>query len=217
MRLFVLACLIVLSLPRPHFADDKVAKPTDPQRIRQLIQQLGGKSFEERQQAVKALVDVGEPALESLKAASQSADAETRRRANSCIEEINRLLPAAIPEGVTVIRIPNETISLENVGTRQKPRLRLTYGKVVIEGPCFYIGDGRIAQGLAARPKGMNLLRPSGEDGDVNMDGEFVHGPAGGKLTVYDGLYLRADKLKPGTVYIISPAFHLASLPEGSK
>jgi len=63
---------------------------TDQQRIDQLIRQLGGASFAEREQAMKELVAVGVPALEPLRKALQSKDPELIRRAQECIPIIER-------------------------------------------------------------------------------------------------------------------------------
>ena len=48
---------------------------------------------------MKALIDIGEPAVGRLKAALQNPDSEVRRRARLCIEKI---LPARVPAGSSV-------------------------------------------------------------------------------------------------------------------
>lgn len=60
----------------------------DAARIVKLIAQLGSGSFTEREQASKELDAIGLPALEPLKKAAQSPDAETRRRAEELISRI---------------------------------------------------------------------------------------------------------------------------------
>jgi hypothetical protein len=63
------------------------AGPQGPQ-IQRLIQQLGSDSYAEREAAAKALTEIGEPALEALREAAKSKDAEVRRRAAELVEHI---------------------------------------------------------------------------------------------------------------------------------
>lgn len=67
-------------------------------RIAALIKQLGDDEFTKREAATKELTDIGEPALAALrKAATSSADLETRRRAERIIQTIEtRAAEAAI-------------------------------------------------------------------------------------------------------------------------
>lgn len=58
--------------------------------IADLIRQLGSNSFNEREQASKELIAVGEPALEALRTVLKSTDVEVARRASDCIATIER-------------------------------------------------------------------------------------------------------------------------------
>ncbi len=67
-----------------------LAAPPDAAEIEHLIQQLGSPKFAEREAAGKRLEAIGEPALESLRKATQSQDAETGRRAQAVIDAIGK-------------------------------------------------------------------------------------------------------------------------------
>jgi hypothetical protein len=69
-------------------AADKADKKADPDRIAKLIAQLGSNTFTEREQATKDLAAIGEPALEALRKATKSDDAETRRRASELVKNL---------------------------------------------------------------------------------------------------------------------------------
>jgi hypothetical protein len=77
----VLPCITValFAFPLPSRADD----PADAERLAQrLIQQLGSKSFREREAASKRLKEIGEPAWKALRRTeAESKDAEVRARA----------------------------------------------------------------------------------------------------------------------------------------
>lgn len=64
-------------------------------RIDRLIDQLSSNNFSEREEATKALDSVGAPALEPLKKAVKSNDAETRRRAEELVSRIEKRLESA--------------------------------------------------------------------------------------------------------------------------
>jgi hypothetical protein len=63
---------------------------SDQERFDKLIQQLAGSRFAEREQAMRDLIAIGVPALEPLRNASKSKDAELVRRAQECIPIIER-------------------------------------------------------------------------------------------------------------------------------
>src|SRR5262245_63008818 len=69
-------------------AADKADKKADPDRIAKLITQLGSTTFAEREQATKDLEAIGEPALDALRQATKSDDAETRRRAGDLVKKL---------------------------------------------------------------------------------------------------------------------------------
>jgi hypothetical protein len=64
------------------------AQPVDSQQIEKLVEQLASPRFAERERARQQLRQIGEPALEALRRALQSSDAEQRRRAAELVREI---------------------------------------------------------------------------------------------------------------------------------
>ncbi len=62
--------------------------------IRRFIDQLGSGSFDEREKATAALDAAGEPALPGLRKASESDDAEVRRRAGELVRRIEHRVEA---------------------------------------------------------------------------------------------------------------------------
>jgi hypothetical protein len=64
--------------------------PEQAAHIARLVGRLGSSSFEERQEAARALDAVGGPALAALRAAERGPDAEVRRRARDLIQRIER-------------------------------------------------------------------------------------------------------------------------------
>jgi len=90
--LLVLACLVLL-WHDPARSDDgnpvRPGKKPGPAEIGRLIRQMGNDEFSEREEASKALADIGELALVALrKAAAESDDAEVRVRSEKLVEQI---------------------------------------------------------------------------------------------------------------------------------
>lgn len=87
---YVLASLLgagfalVLSLPSP--ADETPSK----EKIDKLIEKMGSGTFAEREKATKELSAIGVPALEALRKATKSEDAEVRKRAEDLLPKIER-------------------------------------------------------------------------------------------------------------------------------
>ena len=79
------AVTAVLWLAAAHGAE----APT-PDQVEQLVAQLGSPAYRERVAANRALDALGDAALDTLRRAAQSADAETRRRAAELVERIER-------------------------------------------------------------------------------------------------------------------------------
>src|SRR3954471_24163851 len=82
LRVFSAFCLLVsLSpcLPVCASGDDRVDR---------LINQLGSSSYADREEASKALDEVGAPALDALRKASHARDAEIRRRSLALVRRI---------------------------------------------------------------------------------------------------------------------------------
>ena len=75
---------LVAAVPMP------AAEEASAEQIKKLIDQLGSDNFGAREQASKQLDEIGVPALEALRQAAQSRDAETRRRAEELVQKIER-------------------------------------------------------------------------------------------------------------------------------
>jgi len=71
------------------------AEAPDAGKIAKLIEQLGSDTFAERQKATDALDAIGEPALEALRKAATSSDAETRKRAGDLSAKIEGRVTSA--------------------------------------------------------------------------------------------------------------------------
>lgn len=70
----------------PSFAADQ----PNPAQIQKWIDQLGSGEFEEREEATKKLAEIGVPAYELLKKATQSQDAEIKQRAEDLVSKLAR-------------------------------------------------------------------------------------------------------------------------------
>src|SRR5262245_45253823 len=87
-----ISCLLALSNPalaQPAPAETKAsADAALSKRIDELIARLGHKQFAERERAQKELAEMGEPALEPLRQATDSPDQEIATRAKACVAGI---------------------------------------------------------------------------------------------------------------------------------
>lgn len=81
---YLLAVLIVAGSVLPSPSDELPNK----ERIDRLIEQLGSGNFVEREKATKELAAIGVPALEGLRKATKSDDAEVRKRAENLLPQI---------------------------------------------------------------------------------------------------------------------------------
>jgi hypothetical protein len=77
-------------------ADDGKASKSQ-EEIKSLVNQLGSKRFQEREEAARELSQLGKAALASLQEAAQRPDAEVRRRAQQLVE---RMEPPAIAPSI---------------------------------------------------------------------------------------------------------------------
>jgi HEAT repeat protein len=81
----LLPVVLALALSQASAAAPPSPEPAD---IERLVKQLGSERFEEREAADKALEKTGEPALEALRGAVRSPDAEIRHRAARSVETV---------------------------------------------------------------------------------------------------------------------------------
>jgi WD40 repeat protein len=104
------------------------AEPT-AEDIARLIKQLGSENFAEREAASKRLGALGEPALEQLRQAAQSADPEVRRRARELCAAIERRLHGELRclvghrGGVWALAVSPDGKQLLSSGEDKVPRL----------------------------------------------------------------------------------------------
>jgi hypothetical protein len=89
-RSWVLAAPILLSGACLLGAAEPEAKPTDAGRLARLIAQLGSTQAAERDAATQELAALGPAAVESLRGAADSKDAEVRRRAQKLLRGIEQ-------------------------------------------------------------------------------------------------------------------------------
>jgi hypothetical protein len=115
----VLALCLGLVVASPASAQgDKIEKP-DPARIEKLIQQLGSPKFAERSRARQELKQIGEPALEALRKAAKSDDAEMSRAASELVKGIEAkqltasvLAPKRVKLSLTDVPVPEAVAEL---------------------------------------------------------------------------------------------------------
>lgn len=108
------------------------AETPTPDRVEQLVGQLGSPVYRERVAASRALDALGDAAVDLLRRAAQSADAETRRRAGELLEKIElrattaRLLAPATVELDFHQLSRNDAIAEFNKATGASFRLQTT-------------------------------------------------------------------------------------------
>src|SRR4051794_25851611 len=88
MRAFVLACATFGIAIAAHAACGNPADEATASRVAQLIKQLGDNRFANREAASRELEAIGETALEALRKATSSDEAEIRARAERIIAVI---------------------------------------------------------------------------------------------------------------------------------
>ena len=96
------AVLLAMLLPALLLGQVPTTAPTSrpatqasPEKIRALIEQLGDKNFKLRAAAENQLIVIGAPALEAMRKATESTDAEIKSRAAALVIEIDAAISAA--------------------------------------------------------------------------------------------------------------------------
>jgi hypothetical protein len=89
------AALSIITLVPAEVPNHGVAKEAEAKRIGDLVAKLGSREFLEREEATKALLGAGAPALEYLQKAADCSDAEVRRRAGQIIARIEKDIDTA--------------------------------------------------------------------------------------------------------------------------
>jgi hypothetical protein len=111
------------------------AVPADAPDIDRLIVQLGSTKFSEREAAARALDAIGAPALDALKEAAKSDDAEMRHRAEELLGKIERRLETDRILAPTKVHLVCKDLRIDDV---LKELQKQTGEEVVLRG-----GDGR--------------------------------------------------------------------------
>jgi hypothetical protein len=124
--------------------------------------------------------------------------------------------PKEPKEKVKQVKLPAGPVKMETVKTKEGRVVRITAGKVVVEGKRLFYGDGKVAAEIVATEKGMRLDYWCGEkgpskssgpdsDGDVSVrGGTYTHGPKAVWFVTRDAP--AADKLPPGSTYVVTPS-----------
>src|SRR3954452_18750644 len=87
----------------------------DRATLERLIEQLGARSFSQRESASRQLLKWGTPAKSFLEAATRHADPEIARRATLCLDEINRGPGTSLPSAAVRLlarRRPPEAVGV---------------------------------------------------------------------------------------------------------
>src|SRR5262245_37824411 len=77
----------------------------DAAQISKLIEQMGSGDFDEREKATRALDQIGAPALEALRKATSSDDAEIKKRAQELVGAIERRAESRQLLGPKMVRL----------------------------------------------------------------------------------------------------------------
>jgi hypothetical protein len=102
---FTTALLMGLAFGVLATVPTNAAPVPDAAKIDKLIEQLGSSKFDEREQANKALDAIGAPALEALRKAAKSEDAEVRMRAAELVKAIESRVESATVLKPTTIHL----------------------------------------------------------------------------------------------------------------
>ncbi len=71
-----------------RFLQERTGEAATPERIRQLVRQLGDENFQRREEASQRLRLIGQPATGELRRHLKDPDLELRRRARQCLDRI---------------------------------------------------------------------------------------------------------------------------------
>jgi hypothetical protein len=127
--------------------------------------------------------------------------------------------PAPFPRDsskkVKRVILPAGAVKWENIRTKNGMIVRVSCGKVMIEGKRLFYGDGKVAMEVEATNDGMEFIGTWGMVGPCRCGPTTSGGKRGfvidGSHEAYPGMtwLLRpkcptADKLKPGSIYVIS-------------
>jgi hypothetical protein len=121
----------------PSAAADK----TDPEQINKLIQQLGSGDFAEREKATRELDALGTKALDALRKAAKSDDAEISRRAEELVKKWERLAETEKILAPTKIRLVFKDTPIKDAVTEVQKKTGLT---ITLHDPENKLADRKV-------------------------------------------------------------------------
>jgi hypothetical protein len=122
-------------------AADKNDKYADSEKIAELVKKLGSDNFEDRESANKELDAIGAPALEALRKAAKSEDAETRMRAEKLVKNIEKRLETARLLQPTMVRLKYKDLPVKDAIAELS---KASGCNIVLHDPDNKIGDRKI-------------------------------------------------------------------------
>lgn len=140
------AVLAALAAATLWFPQPTPRKDDKPDRVAELIHQLGHARFARREAAIKELTTVGEPALPALrKAAANDADLEIRRRAKDVIKLITPHKNKSKALGMELVLIDAGTFKMGSPETEPSRRPDEKQHEVRLTTP-YYLGAHEVTQ-----------------------------------------------------------------------
>jgi len=121
----------------------------DPAEIESLVKQLASDKFKEREAAAKALDAIGAPAVEALRKASLSDDADVRRKAEALLNRIESRLQADSVLAPSRVKLSFKDVKISEAV--QDLAKRSGYG-MELAPEARAIGDGTMTLETAALP-----------------------------------------------------------------
>lgn len=101
MRITILGLILAVAL----YADAEQPEPAKDGDIDRLVARLSSRGFAAREGATKALIEIGAPALDALRKAMASPDAEVRRRATQVVRQIEQRVESEFVLKPTRVRL----------------------------------------------------------------------------------------------------------------
>ncbi|MBI2806765.1 MAG: hypothetical protein HYX68_17435 [Planctomycetes bacterium] len=109
-----------------------------------------------------------------------------------------------LPEGVIHVELPRGELHMEHLARADRPLVRLSVGKTIIEGRTFFLGDAKGATKFHAEKDGIHW-EPArgGKDFTFGLGSVSTRQPGS---TISDPDFFALDKLKAGSVFLTTPS-----------